>query len=61
MKSIITLIVLGSFLAGCSPTVKIEAPDKPIEINLNVKIEYEIRLKVDKELDGLFGDDSDVF
>jgi len=61
MKSIITLIVLTSFLAGCSPTVKIQAPDKPIEINLNVKIEHEIRLQIDKELDGLFDDDSDVF
>ena len=37
MKSIITIIVLTAFLAGCSPTVKIEAPDKPIEINLYVK------------------------
>lgn len=61
MKSIITLIVLSSFLAGCSPTVKIQAPDKPIEININIKIEHEIRLQVDKELDGLFDDDSDVF
>ena len=61
MKSIFTIIVLTAFLAGCSPTVKIEAPDKPIEINLNVKIEHEIRLKVDKELDGLFDEDSDVF
>ena len=61
MKSIITLIVLCSFLAGCSPTVKIQAPDKPIEININIKIEHEIRLQIDKELDGLFDDDSDVF
>ena len=61
MKSIFTIIALTALLAGCSPTVKIEAPDKPIEINLNVKIEHEIRLKVDKELDGLFDDDSDVF
>ncbi len=61
MKSIIILIVLCSFLVGCSPTVKIQAPDKPIEINLNIKIEHEIRLQVDKELDGLFDDDSDVF
>ncbi len=61
MKSIITIIVLTAFLAGCSPTVKVEAPDKPIEINLNVKIEHEIRLRVDKELDGLFDEDSDVF
>ncbi len=61
MKSIFTIIVLTAFLTGCSPTVKIEAPDKPIEINLNIKIEHEIRLQVDKELEGLFDEDSDVF
>jgi hypothetical protein len=61
MKPIFLLIVLASFLTGCNPTVRIEAPDKPIEINLNVKIEHEIRLQVDKELEGLFGEESDVF
>ena len=45
-------LVAGAALlaAGCNPTVKIEAPDKPIEINLNVKIEQEIRIKVDRDL-----------
>ena len=61
MKSTFIIIVLTAFLAACSPTIKVEAPDKPIEINLNVKIEHEIRLQIDKELDGLFDDDSDVF
>lgn len=61
MKSTTSLIILFSFLAGCNPTVKVEAPDKPIEINLNVKIEHEIRLQVDKELEGLFDEDSEVF
>ena len=61
MKSTIFLIVLVAFLAACNPTVKIEAPDKPIEINLNVKIEHEIRLQVDRDLEGLFDDDSEVF
>jgi hypothetical protein len=61
MKSTIPLLVLLSFLGGCNPTVTVQAPDKPIEINLNVRIEHEIRLQVDKELEGLFDDDSDVF
>lgn len=61
MKSIFPLMVLGYCLAGCNPTVKVEAPEKPIEINLNVKIEHEIRLKVDRELDSLFDEDSGVF
>ena len=61
MKSTILLLVLLTFLGGCNPTVKVEAPEKPIEINLNVRIEHEIRLQVDKELEDLFEEDSDVF
>lgn len=46
---------------GCTPTVQVAAPKEPIEINLNVKIEHEIRIQVDEELEGLFDDDSEVF
>jgi len=53
--------VLVGALAACQPTVKIEAPDKPIEINLNVKIEQEIRVKVDRELDDLLAENPDLF
>ncbi len=48
-------------LAACSPTVKVETPDKPITINLNIKIEHEIRVKVDKDLEDVFSDDSGLF
>jgi len=61
MKLIIPLLAVLSLLAGCNPTVKVEAPEKPIEINLNVKIEHHIRLQVDKDLEGLFSEDSGVF
>jgi hypothetical protein len=61
MKLTFPLIVLLSLLAGCNPTVKVEAPDKPIEINLNVKIEHHIRLQVDKDLEELFSEESGVF
>ena len=61
MKLTFPIIVLLSFLAGCNPTVKVEAPDKPIEINLNVKIEHHIRLQVDKDLEELFSEESGVF
>ncbi|MCB1705401.1 MAG: YnbE family lipoprotein [Halioglobus sp.] len=46
---------------ACTPTVQVNAPKEPITINLNVKIEHEIRVKVDKELDELFADDSNLF
>jgi hypothetical protein len=47
--------------AACTPTVQVNAPKEPITINLNVKIEHEIRIKVDKELDTLFAEDSELF
>ena len=61
MKLTIPLIAALCLLAGCNPTVKVEAPEKPIEINLNVKIEHHIRLQVDEDLEELFSEDSGVF
>jgi hypothetical protein len=49
-----------SLAAGCSPKVQVEAPKEPIVINMNVKIEHEIRVKVDKDLDELF-ENEDLF
>lgn len=48
-------------VVACTPTVQVAPPKEPITINLNVKIEHEIRVKVDKELDQLFADDSELF
>jgi len=61
MKNLFIAIVCSTaiLMAGCA--VKVEAPDKPITINLNVKIEHEIKVKVDKDLDDLFSKDSNLF
>jgi YnbE-like lipoprotein len=50
-------------LAGtaCTPRVEVATPDKPITINLNVKIDHQIRVKVDKELDQVLSQDSGLF
>ena len=61
MKQILAISMLTALLLGCSPTVKVEAPKEPIEINLNVKIEHHIRVQVDKELEDLFEEDSELF
>jgi hypothetical protein len=53
--------VLVPLLAGCSPTVKIEASDKPIEINLNIKIEQEVWVKVERDLEQVFAEDPELF
>lgn len=61
MKQVLALSMLAALLLGCSPTVRVEAPKEPIEINLNVKIEHHIRVQVDKELEDLFEEDSELF
>lgn len=61
------LIARGILLAGfwllvaCKPTVQLAMPNEPININLNVKIEHEIYIKVDKQLDALFSESSGLF
>lgn len=48
-------------LMACSPTVKVQAPDEPIEINLNIKIQQDIRIRLDKDVDELITDNPDIF
>ena len=35
-------------LAACSPTVRVEAPSEPITINLNIKLDADVRLRVEE-------------
>jgi hypothetical protein len=48
-------------VVSCSPTVKLEAPDKPIVINLNVNITQEIKVKLDKDIDNLITSKKGLF
>ena len=61
MRRIAFASLLLVFIAACTPIIRVQAPDKPIEINLNVKIEHEIRIKVDRDLDELFEDETELF
>lgn len=63
MRSLAFVVVLlfGAMAAACTPTVKLAAPNEPININLNVKIEHEIYIKVDQALDGIIDPSSGLF
>ncbi|WP_288370393.1 YnbE family lipoprotein [uncultured Marinobacter sp.] len=50
------LPILPLALIACTPTVQVAAPKEPITVNLNVKIQHEIYVKVDKEVDELFSE-----
>lgn len=59
LRIVIGILALG-WLTACTPRIEVAAKE-PITINLNVKIDHEIRVKVDKQLDDLFSEDSDLF
>lgn len=40
-------LAVGAF--GCSPTVKLQAPQEPITINLNVKLDADVRVKLEEQ------------
>lgn len=69
MKPLIAYRVLaGTLLAsavlllnGCVPRIELSAPKEPITINMNVKIEHEIHIKVDKDVENLLKNQSDLF
>lgn len=61
VRSSVKLIGLATLLTGCTPTVKVEAPDKPIVINMNMKIDHKVRVKVQKDLNKAKKDNPDIF
>ena len=49
-KSILGFVAtIAIMLAGCQPTVRVEAPKEPITINLNIKLDADVRLRVEEK------------
>lgn len=48
-------------LGACQPKIQLVAPEKPIVINLNIKIEQEVRVKVEREIDTLLETHPELF
>lgn len=61
IRALILSLMAFSTLTACQPKVQIMAPDKPIEINLNVKIDQEVRVRLEKEIEDLISDNPDLF
>ena len=60
MNKILIAGIAICLINACTHKVEVSAKE-PITINLNLKIDHEIRVKVDQELDDIFSEDSDVF
>jgi len=55
------MLTAGLPLLGCVPRIEVAAPKEPITINMNVKIEHEIHIKVDKDVEALLKNQSGLF
>ena len=60
MKRMAKLIAIGAVLAagGC---VNISAPDKPIEINLNIRVTQEVIYRLEDSTKALIQKNPDIF
>ncbi|WP_244967958.1 YnbE family lipoprotein [Xenorhabdus budapestensis] len=54
------MVLVCTGLAGCV-RLEVATPDKPININMNVKIEHEIHIKVDRQIEDMLKNNSDLF
>jgi hypothetical protein len=48
-------------MTACTPTVSVEAPKEPITINLNIKLDADVRVKLEDEAKKDIESNPDVF
>lgn len=57
----LSVLIPASMMLACTPRVEVGIPDKPINININAKIDHEVRVKVERDVEELISDESDLF
>ncbi len=58
IASVSILLVPIAVLGGC---VQVAAPDKPIEINLNIRIEQEVVLRIEGAVKDAIAENAEIF
>jgi len=48
-------------LGACQPTVRVEAPKEPITINLNIKLDADVRVKLEEQAQEDIDQNDDIF
>jgi len=61
MKTMLCVAIAMPLMVACQPKVQIVPSDKPIIIELNVNINQEIRVRLDKDVEDLIADNPDLF
>jgi hypothetical protein len=61
VRTLVSAVLLALLATGCQPTVKVETPTEPITINLNIKLDADVRLKVEQEAEVVIDSNPDIF
>lgn len=56
-----SLFLAAALLAACQPTVRVEAPKEPITINLNIKLDADVRVKLEEKANEDIEANPDIF
>ncbi len=57
---LLTALGAATAAAACIP-VQIQAPDRPIEVNLNVNIRQEVVVRLEREAQDMINENPDLF
>jgi len=59
-SAVVSLLIAGA-IAACSPVVRVEPPREPITINLNVKLDADVRVKLEEQAKKDVAKDPEIF
>jgi hypothetical protein len=55
------LLAVALLLTACQPAVRVQAPKEPITINLNIDLEADVRVKLEKQAEEDIAQNPEVF
>ncbi len=54
-------LAMLALVGACSPTVEVKAPQEPITINLNIKLDADVRLKLEESAKKDIANNPEIF
>ncbi len=60
-STVVGAALCAMLLSACTPTVKVEAPSEPITINLNIKLDADVRVKLEDQAREDISANPDIF
>ena len=55
------LFSVAILAVACQPTIRVEVPREPITINLNIKLDAVVRVKIEEQADKDIDDNPNIF